>query len=655
MLLLSSLLLAQTPPPLFTTPTYIASYGPPTLVMATATSGKERGGLLILDPRDKGNLDFQAFSELGKLVQPDQARNGFLAHSVTAATGSFCPGERVCVAIVSADGTLKVEHGFDAEKGVFTKDDAAGSVPGDWLKGGHWQATAFRASDLLLSAKSGKLILLANDGAGHFAAHEVQGRVDASRIAAGSFDGEDDLVWMNPKGEVSRATIGPSLRLENQRKLVSVEPGSGLAVGHFLDSSHSDILAGRELLADGAPANPRTLPEVAGADVARDDAEWLSADLAGDGRDDLIRVRRSSETFTADDIYAQYEPGAAEFCVSSNDGLPDAWKTGAIKPGGLDLAAMGCKPNHKDVIVEVQPMWNVSADHVKTEMKKVVAYFAGLKIQNLDGTQGVAMHVIYREAMDKSDEGKPWPELGDKYHPTNHRGITHWMEVYHGGGGQSDIMFDRGSCGDNAMAPVFTHEFGHQLGLDHNGRYRPDGCPIYPSLMNYPYNYQLNGKRENVGYSYGKLAGVTLTETHLNKYLPFPPAEISFIAGPPYRFRIKPAPDGKGTLVDWNWDGDFNEKWVSADINYGYGTTAGNRYGVGKTYTTAAPVVSGSGRGANLMLFTGDLLEGAAVPVGDGAEKDPNLSPRRPGRLRVRIWQGKDANRDGDNCPHPKM
>ena len=611
----------------FTRPVYLAAYGPPNEVLAA-----EGFGLFIYNPEGKGSIEFRGFSKLGKLSNGVQAAQGFAEHGLLATCGPFVPGEGPCVLILSSDGSLTLLHGFDPGKGTFARTDPAGKCVSPEAKGGSWRLLSLNKDALLIDQTAG--VVLKNDGRGHFSGHTLSGALPSwARIES---DGAR-LAGIDGEGQVWEGSVSGSFKFEEKQSLLKLDPGSGLAFGHFLSKgSAPDLLAGQELLPGGDPKKAVDLPELAPSAEAADDAYWLACDLTGSGKDELVRVRRSQERFTANDVYVQYEPDEAGFADSSNDGLLDAWKMGEIKPGGLDLAAMGCSPFHKDVIVEVQRMPDVSLDHVKAEMQKVVAYFASLPYLNLDGERGVAMHVIYREPINKEDVGKSWQSLGDIYHPASHRGITHWMVVYHGGGGQSDIMFDRGSCGDAAMSAVFTHELGHQLGLDHNGFFPGGGCPIYPSLMNYPYNYQLDGKRQDVGYSSGALAGVTLVPSHLPKYLPFPPSKLEFISGPPYRFRIKPAPDGKGTLVDWNWDGNFKEKTVAADINYGYGTTAGQRYTIGKTYTAAAPAAAGK----NLLLFTGDLPKDAPLPKGDAAEPCPSLCEARPGRLRMRVWKG---------------
>ena len=63
-------------------------------------------------------------------------------------------------------------------------------------------------------------------------------------------------------------------------------------------------------------------------------------------------------------------------------------------------------------------------------------------------------------------------------------------------------------------------QIGHQLGLHHGGRKPLNGIPIYPSLMNYAYNYQLGGKRGSTDFSRGHLAGLSLDERALAERVP---------------------------------------------------------------------------------------------------------------------------------------
>ncbi|PNA16519.1 hypothetical protein C1X78_26140, partial [Pseudomonas sp. MPR-R1B] len=74
-----------------------------------------------------------------------------------------------------------------------------------------------------------------------------------------------------------------------------------------------------------------------------------------------------------------------------------------------------------------------------------------------------------------------------------------------------------------------------------------------------------------------------LKETDLDETIPLPYEKVKFLEKAPYHFRLKP--NGKTTLIDWNWNGIFGEKHIRADINYSYSTNAGRRDEVGKTKT----------------------------------------------------------------------
>jgi hypothetical protein len=222
------------------------------------------------------------------------------------------------------------------------------------------------------------------------------------------------------------------------------------------------------------------------------------------------------------------------------------------------------------------------------------------------------------------------------------------MLVGTGGGGQSGQMADAGSCGQHACYATFVHEFGHQLGLDHAGFWDAGWSPTYPSLLNYSYSYQLNGRGEGIGYSNGLLASMVLDERSLDEYLPVPPGSVGYLSGPPYRYKIKPALDGKGTLIDWNWNGVFGETNIAADINYGYSTNAGPRHKPGRSRSATTLVAHGQGDEARLLFVTGDLRrdEKGAPITADGKPLIVDASPAL--RLYMKVWQGSDPVTEGD-------
>ena len=188
---------------------------------------------------------------------------------------------------------------------------------------------------------------------------------------------------------------------------------------------------------------------------------------------------------------------------------------------GIDLPGMGASPLHKDVLVMNLPYDNVPIDQVEKYMREeVVPFFARLPYTNLDGTKGFAIHWITRQPAlpIKGNEGKGWGQIAGETFPQENIGIYHWMLVSGlGGGGQSGQLADAGSSGMGS----WIHEFGHQLGLSHTGKWNA-WSPTYTSLMNYSYSYGFEGDPKKVHFSSGELAGLVLNESHLPGKVPFP-------------------------------------------------------------------------------------------------------------------------------------
>ena len=638
-------------------------YGGARIVLAGDADGDGRADFIGVDPNAHA-IDFAHMSATGKLNPTGRACSDFGGRTLAAASGAFSGGRNAEIVGVLADGSIVVAYDMATDTRRYRKVTTAatleqGLIPKAPVRAVTGDFDGDGKPDVLLAGADGSLLLLRNDtGADHvphFTAQLIADlRPTGRRMAAGDLGrmGKAALVWIDAGGKVRRAAMDRNFHFGRPVTLTTASPDDGLAVGRFRGATQADVIVGQRLLPGGEATHMLSLPTLPDAKAARNDAAWIAADFNGDGKDDLLRVQGSGDPFEADRILVYYahdksDKPELQFADTDNDGLPDAWETGAIKPGGLDLKAMGCSPDHADVIVEVQRMADVPDAQLHADMDRAVRYFASLPVKNPDGTTGIALHLLYNEPIPMSDSGKPWWELQAKYHAAGHRGVTHWFVVYNGGGGQSSEMNDGGSFGRFGMPAVFIHEFGHQLGLDHTGRWKPGWCPIYPSLMNYAYNYQLNGKAENVGFSDGRLAAVVLNERHLDEYLPLPMDQIAFLAGPPYHYRMKPAPDGKGTLIDWNWNGVFGEKNISADINYGYSTTGGERNVVGKIYTAPALATIDEGKTSRLFVFYGMLAPGTPVPAVDVKAKNPSLSADQPGRLCVRRWEGADPVKEG--------
>ncbi len=335
---------------------------------------------------------------------------------------------------------------------------------------------------------------------------------------------------------------------------------------------------------------------------------WAAGDVDKDGDDDLFQFRFGKEMHTNNDVlmYRTISPGEVdsdhdgltndeEAKIGSDpykpdtagDGILDGWKVNGYR--GLDFKAMGCDPRHVDIICLISRFDNVKEDFVKDTFEKVKAYYRSLPVKNPDGTTGWALHPVFLPVVTGDDTKKPWWENRDHFLPSKWKGIVHWMQITTGGGGQADELGDGGGCGGGGMAlyATFIHEFGHQLGLSHNGFYNADGCPVYPSLMNYPYSYTLNGDIHNIGYSDGRLAKMVLNESDLDEVLPLPYEKVKFLENAPYHYHLKA--NGATTLIDWNWNGVFGEHHVKADINYAYSTTGGRRDSI--DHTQCAPWV----------------------------------------------------------------
>ena len=366
-------------------------------------------------------------------------------------------------------------------------------------------------------------------------------------------------------------------------------------------------------------------------------------DFDKDGDPDIVEYRYGSELHTGNAILLRraMSPGETDWDHdgltndeekalgtdpmnpdTDGDGLLDGWEVKGFR--GIDFEAMGCSPLHTDLVCLISRYDTLKEDRIKAEIDRVKKFYKDLNTPNLDGTTGFSFHPIYLDPVLAKDQPSNWWENRVKFRPEKWRGVLHWMQIAPGGGGQADELGDGGAVGDSALWAVFVHEFGHQMGLDHEGFWKNGLCPIYTSLMNYAYSYSLEDDRNKIHYSDGRLAGYVLKETDLDETIPLPYEQVKFLEKGPYYFRLKP--NGKTTLIDWNWNGIFGEKHIRADINYSYSTNAGLRDDVGKTKTSPWLFVH---KGKAFALFgTND------APV--NLKADPTLSVTNPGRLMLR-------------------
>ncbi len=366
--------------------------------------------------------------------------------------------------------------------------------------------------------------------------------------------------------------------------------------------------------------------------------DWAAGDMDGDGDADLLQFRYGSEPHTGNNVLLyrfisknetdsdhdglmneeEVKLGTDPYNPDTDgDGLLDGWEVNGFR--GLDMKALGCNPKRIDLICLVSRFGNAKKEMVEGQMKNIQGYYDSL---------GWSLHPVWLEVVSEADQKKPWWELRDKFLPVKWRGVAHWMQLTPWGGGQADQLGDGGGCGGNewALYATFIHEFGHQLGLSHEGFYSAGACPIYPSMMNYSYSYGLEDDIKKIRYSDGALAKFVMKETDLDETLPLPFDKVKFLEKGPYHFRLRRGADNHTTLIDWNWNGVFGEKHVRADVNYSYSTTAGRRDEVDKTQS--APWVFTHGK-------IGYVLYAQHGLKADG-KSDPTVSAQKPGWLLLR-------------------
>lgn len=403
------------------------------------------------------------------------------------------------------------------------------------------------------------------------------------------------LAWLNKTTLVAYSPVdGKAFRIEvssRQATAIKVPAGTdaiteadGRLVFHRKDRDPYPVSVGGSLV--GVDALHK-------ADLPHAGSRLVAADLDGDGDEDIFEFRAGSEPHVATGVYlyrqvsgnetdadddgldaaAEAKAGTDPLVADTDgDGLLDGWEVNGFR--GLDLPGMGCDPKRIDCVVLLARFADVPEDRMKADLDRASRYYDSL---------GWRLHIKYIDPIAGEDMKQGWWANRDKFLPAKWRGVAHFMQVTNGGGGQADQLGDGGSCGLGALWAVFLHEFGHQLGLDHEGFWGVTHCPTYTSMMNYAYSYTYEGTIDKIHYSDGRLADFVLRESELSEVLPLPYDKVKFLEQAPYHYRLKT--NGDTTLVDWNWNGVFGEKKIKADINYAYSTNAGRRDEIDKLHT----------------------------------------------------------------------
>ncbi len=601
-------------------------------------------------------VDIARTSPLGKTQKNLQARRDFGRDGLAACAARFTGGAGADVMAIFPDGAVRVASGMRLGETTYRTSETVARIPPEQLPLSlRLVAADFTGDgqpDALIVGGDGHLLLLVNMGKGRFTPRPVSGALpsDCKEIAAGLV-GEGKaarLFWIAPDNRLMRAALrlgaDNSCSISPAFPITKAEPGAKLAVGRFRGGLGTDVLLGRTLFLDGDPKRAVVmtgLPTV--AEMQSDDC-WLVGDIDNNGRDDLLRRRNTPDRFTGHDVlihYASFPTDAKKgFISTSQDGLLDDWKTGAIKPGDLDLAALGCRVGHKDVIVEVGSFEDVDQNYLRQEMQKAVASFATLPVKNPDGTLGIALHVLIQPPIPLSRRDGLYPTFDENYPSPTHRGITHYFFADKKGPLVAMLPGDNGHF--DGSVKQFFHEFGHNFGLTHDGFHGgPAFCPLYPSLMSYSYTgvlYSVDTER----YSDGRLSSVTLDEAHLSEVLPFPMRELEFMNHSPYFFPMKQGARLNETLVDWNRNGIFGEKDVAADINYRPRSNLPRGEAIGTSQTAPTLVTHKTLGGAQrLWLLTGQ-----------GKQR---LDRAHPGALVLKEWQGTNSESERAKWSAPQI
>ena len=389
------------------------------------------------------------------------------------------------------------------------------------------------------------------------------------------------------------------------RRLPAPRGQAALAMGDVDGDGSDDLLVSGSVFLS---PHFRKSVQIPGWESFRKPVIAMLADVTGNGRCDVIVQHQGPDYYASKEadcnVYVSYRSNdvdkdcdglsdAEEAALGSDpldrdtdyDGLPDGWEVHGFR--GFDLKAMGASPLRKDVFVLNQPYDTVPIDQMEKLMaEKVRPLFETLPNRNRDGSTGIRIHAVTQlPALDsKAAAGKGWPQLAAETFPKDRIGVFHWMLVPGlGGGGQSGQLADAGSGGMASWA----HEFGHQLGLSHTGKWAK-WSPTYTSLMNYSYSYQFEGNPEKIHFSRGELADIILNESRLPGKLPRPIEKLMFLSGPPYHFRVQSA-GPNATYVDWGWSGTFTDRRIRANITYGYSVNGGERLQPSGTKPIGAP------------------------------------------------------------------
>ena len=376
------------------------------------------------------------------------------------------------------------------------------------------------------------------------------------------------------------------------RRLILRQPGS--SAGSFIVLVRSRPSVGTltgELWIDGQLQRPN-IQFSAGADTD------------GDGLSDALEAQLGTCASASGSVPGVECADLADPRDTDGDGLWDGWEVlgfdYAFAAGGgtliehLPLPTWGADPRHKDIFLEVdfrrldqaENLANTDQRMTPAVARAMAAVYAdtattdglsrtvhAVSVNNPDRRPGISLHFDIGTAPETPADSTLYGDWGGHnavdavqdslgvFRPQaagawrqqlryGREGIFHYVMGYNGGGGQCAQGV---ACGFNMLdSGNAAHEFGHSLGLDHNGPlglHEPNCKPNYPSLMNYA--YLLSGFLEfSDGSKVPTLNNHALVETGA-----IDPANGRLLTALRTRFLYRI--DSTTGSVDWNRDNVF--------------------------------------------------------------------------------------------------
>ncbi len=360
--------------------------------------------------------------------------------------------------------------------------------------------------------------------------------------------------------------------------------------------SKQDVLA---VFASNSPSIPGPIR------VYRNDA---GHDTDGDGLGDELEAALGTCASNTGSVAGVNCNEIADPRDTDGDGLQDGWevlgKDYSYVVGNITvtrympLPKWGANPRHKDIFLEIdfrrlnlaENQANLSTHMTPQGARAMAAIYADaattdgvvklihtVSIQNPDRLTGISLHLdtgvppeTPADATIYGDWGGytavnaiPDPNNPGSYIPQDpgavwqqqlgvgRTGIFHYIMGYTTGGGSCGEGI---ACGFNmSSANNSAHEFGHTIGLNHNGPYtvtdEPNCKPNYPSLMNYAY-YGTGYSQFSDGRNFPNFNNHDLVETNA-----VDPSNLPLMTALQSYFKYKV--DTATGSVDWNRDGIF--------------------------------------------------------------------------------------------------